>query len=55
MTSAETHGDGGDPGPSPRVAAAAIRDAIEVLEAERPDLAQRLRQLLIRLEDPADE
>ncbi len=37
-------------GPSPRVAAAAMRDAIEALENERPDLAAQLRTLLARIE-----
>ena len=45
------HGGGGVPGPSPRVAAAAIRDAIDALEAERPDLAARLRELLAQIEE----
>jgi hypothetical protein len=36
--------------PSPRVAAAAIRDAIEALEAERLDLAERLGALAAVLE-----
>jgi hypothetical protein len=40
-------------GPTPRVAAAAIRDAIEALERERPDLAERLRSLLDELEPRA--
>ncbi len=39
----------------PRVAAAAIRDAIEALERERPDLAERLRELLGRIEAPPEE
>jgi hypothetical protein len=38
-------------GPSARVAAAAILDAIEALESERPDLAAQLRGLLDRLEE----
>jgi hypothetical protein len=39
--------------PSTRVAAAAIRDAIEALEAERSDLAARLGALAAVLEaDP---
>ena len=38
------------PGRAREVAAAAIRDAIEAVEAERPDLAERLRRLLERLE-----
>ena len=41
---------GGDPGVDPEVAAAALRDAIEAVETERPDLAERLRRLLERLE-----
>ena len=43
MTDADRTGTGGDDlsGPSPRVAAAAIHDAIEALEPERPDLAER--------------
>jgi hypothetical protein len=45
----ETGGDDHD-GPSPRVAAAAIRDAIAALEAERPDLAARLRELADELD-----
>ena len=44
------HESGGDPGPDPEVAAAAIRDAAKAMEAERPDLAERLRELLARLE-----
>lgn len=44
------HESGGDPGPDPEVAAAAIRAAIAAMEAERPDLAERLRQLLASLE-----
>ena len=44
------HESGGDPGPDPEVAAAAIRDAIAAMEAERPDLAERLRELLARVE-----
>jgi len=47
---------GDDPsGPSPRVAAAAIRDAIDALEAERPDIAARLRELLGRIESPPED
>ena len=37
-------------GPSSRVAAAAIRDAIEALEDERPDIAERLAELVDGLE-----
>jgi len=33
-----------------RAQARAIRDAIAAMEAERPDLAARLRELLARLE-----
>jgi len=50
MTEAERpeHG-GGDPGgPSPRVVAT-IREAIALLEDERPDLADKLRGLLEEL------
>jgi hypothetical protein len=38
-----------------RVAAAAMRDAIDALEHERPDLAEQLRTLLAVIEgdDPA--
>ena len=54
MTEADgTEEPGGElEGISPRVAAAAIRDAIEALEHERPDLAERLQTLLGRLDDP---
>ena len=45
-----TRESGGDPGPDPEVAAAAIRDAIAAMERERPDLAERLRELLARVE-----
>ena len=56
MTAEGGHDEGGDPGAvSPRVAAAAIRDAIEALERERPDLAERLRELLGRIEAPPEE
>ena len=45
---------GGEPeGIDPRVAAAAIRDAIDALEAERPDLAERLRELIAQIEKDA--
>jgi len=40
-----------DPGPTPQVAAAAIRDAIEALGDSRPDLAARLARLLDDLEE----
>ena len=36
---------------SRRVVAAAIRDAIEALEPERPDLAARLRELIEELHE----
>jgi len=39
------------PGPTPHIAAAAIRDAIEALEGSRPDLAKRLAALLEDLEE----
>ena len=57
MTDADrTETGGGDvSGPSPRVAAAAIRDAIDALERERPDIAARLRELLGRIERPPEE
>jgi hypothetical protein len=53
MTDADGCTDRGDDrdGPSPRVAAAAIRDAIEALQVERPDIAGRLWALLGDLED----
>ncbi len=37
-------------GPSPRVAAAAIRDAIDAVGRERPELAARLAELVRELE-----
>lgn len=51
MSQADRESGGDSDGPSPRVAAAAIRDAIEALEAERPDLAEQLGDLLARLDD----
>lgn len=54
MSQADHRGGGGACGPSPEVAAAAIRDAIAALEAERPDIAQRLYELLDDLERATD-
>ncbi len=53
MTDADRTESGGDDvsGPSPRIVAAAIRDAIDALEAERPDIAERLRELLGEIGD----
>ena len=42
---------GSGDGPSQRVAAAAIRDAIDAMQDERPDLAERLRELLSQLQE----
>ena len=42
-------------GPSPRVAAAAIRDAVAALRAERPDLAAKLEELAAALERSSTE
>ena len=50
MSTHDRQSGGGDPGPDPVVAAAAIRDAIAAVEAERPDLARRLGELLAELE-----
>ena len=57
MTAAERTETGGDDlsGPSPRVAAAAICDAIDALESERPDIAARLQELLGRIERSPEE
>lgn len=46
--SADHAGDSADP--SPRVAAAAIRDATDALQRERPDLAERLAELALALD-----
>lgn len=54
MSHADHRGGGDTVGPSAEVAAAAIRDAIAALEAERPDMAQRLYELLDDLERATD-
>ena len=55
MSSADHQSGGDHGGPSPRVAASTIRDAIEALKDERPDLAERLDELASELESATDE